>query len=77
MPSRRGSLGSGSCIAHLTCPVTVWHGEHDGFAPLQDLLDFLGDRATSVEVVPDAGHLLALRRWDGILRHAAMDFAAA
>lgn len=55
----------------LTCPVTVWHGEHDGFAPLSDLLDFLGPKATTVEIFPDTGHLLALRHWDGILRHAA------
>ncbi len=55
----------------LSCPVTVWHGEHDGFAPLADLTDFLGDRATTVQVFPDTGHLLALRRWDHILRHVA------
>ncbi len=55
----------------LACPVTVWHGEHDGFAPLSDLLDFLGPKATRVEVFPDTGHLLALRHWDSILRHAA------
>jgi len=55
----------------LACPVTVWHGEHDGFAPLSDLLDFLGPKATTVEVFPDTGHLLALRHWEGILRHVA------
>jgi pimeloyl-ACP methyl ester carboxylesterase/DNA-binding CsgD family transcriptional regulator len=55
----------------LTCPVTVWHGEHDGFAPLSDLMDFLGSRATTVEVFPDTGHLLALRHWDTILHHVA------
>ncbi len=77
--SRRGAVDeirafsrSGNLTAEgLTCPVDVWHGEHDRFAPLSDLLDFLGDRATRVHVSPDMGHLLPLRRWDDILRHAA------
>lgn len=55
----------------LVCPVTVWHGEHDGFAPLSELMEFLGSRATTVEVFPDTGHLLALRHWDTILHHVA------
>ena len=55
----------------LPCPVTVWHCEHDGFAPLSDLLDFLCERATEVNVFPDTGHLLALRHWDDMLRHVA------
>ena len=77
--SRRGAVDeirafsrSGNLTAEgLTCPVEVWHGQNDRFAPLSDLLDFLGDRATRVHVSPDMGHLLPLRRWDDILRHAA------
>lgn len=55
----------------LNCPVVVWHGDEDRMAPLSDLLEFLGEHATTVEVFPGAGHLLAARRWDEMLRHAA------
>jgi pimeloyl-ACP methyl ester carboxylesterase/DNA-binding CsgD family transcriptional regulator len=58
-------------VAELTCPLTVWHGEEDQFAPLSDLLDYLGDRPREVRVFPGVGHMLALRHWDDMLREAA------
>lgn len=55
----------------VTCPVVVWHGEDDRLSPLNDLLDYLGDRASDVSVAPGMGHLLGVRRWRDILHHAA------
>ena len=57
--------------ADLNCPLIVWHGEFDHFAPLSDLLDYLGDKPHEVQVFPGMGHLLAIQRWADILRHAA------
>ena len=64
---RAGNLN----VEDLKCRLVVWHGEHDHFAPLVDLMDYLGDRADEVRVVPKTGHLLALQLWDEMLRHAA------
>ena len=58
-------------VADLTCPLEVWHGEQDVFAPLADLLDYLGDKPREVRVVPGIGHLMALKHWDEVLRRAA------
>lgn len=58
-------------VADLRTPVVVWHGEEDVFAPLADLLAFLGDKATEVRVKPGIGHLLALKHWEELLRDAA------
>jgi pimeloyl-ACP methyl ester carboxylesterase len=55
----------------LTAPVVVWHGAQDVFAPLADLLAFLGDKASEVRVKPDIGHLMALKHWEELLRDAA------
>ena len=57
--------------AELTCPLTVWHGEEDKFAPLSDLMDYLGDKPLEVRIFPGVGHMLALRHWDDMLRQAA------
>jgi pimeloyl-ACP methyl ester carboxylesterase/DNA-binding CsgD family transcriptional regulator len=56
--------------AGLTCPLTVWHGEDDHFAPLSDLLDYLGDKVSSIRVVPNSGHLMAIQLWEEILLQA-------
>lgn len=64
---RAGNLS----VEDLKCRLVVWHGEHDHFAPLADLMDYLGDRADEVRVVPRTGHLMALQLWDEMLRHAA------
>jgi pimeloyl-ACP methyl ester carboxylesterase/DNA-binding CsgD family transcriptional regulator len=58
-------------VAELTCPLIVWHGEEDQFAPLPDLLDYLGDKPREVRIFPGVGHMLALRHWDDMLRQAA------
>jgi pimeloyl-ACP methyl ester carboxylesterase/DNA-binding CsgD family transcriptional regulator len=58
-------------VADLNCPLTVWHGDQDQFAPLSDLLDYLGDKPREVKVFPGIGHLLALQHWDDMLRQAA------
>lgn len=58
-------------VADLTCPLEVWHGEEDVFAPLSDLLDYLGDKASEVRVIPGVGHLMALKHWEEVLRRAA------
>jgi pimeloyl-ACP methyl ester carboxylesterase/DNA-binding CsgD family transcriptional regulator len=58
-------------VAELTCPLTVWHGEEDQFAPLSDLLDYLGDKPSTVRIFPGVGHMLALRHWEDMLREAA------
>lgn len=63
--------GRNQSVADLRTPVVVWHGEEDVFAPLADLLAFLGDRATEVRVKPGIGHLLALKHWEDLLRDAA------
>jgi pimeloyl-ACP methyl ester carboxylesterase/DNA-binding CsgD family transcriptional regulator len=55
----------------LRARLVVWHGEQDVFAPLSDLLAYLGDRATEVRVKPAIGHLLALKHWEEILRDVA------
>ncbi len=57
--------------ADLHCPLIVWHGEFDHFAPLSDLLDYLGDKPHEVQVFPGMGHLLAIQRWADILHHVA------
>lgn len=57
--------------ADLACPLDVWHGEEDTFAPLAELLDYLGDRPREVRTFDGIGHMLALQRWDDILRHLA------
>lgn len=57
--------------ADLKCPLTVWHGEEDQFAPLADLMDYLGDKAREVRVIPGIGHMLALKHWAEVLRHMA------
>ncbi len=64
---RAGNLN----VEDLKCRLVVWHGEHDHFAPLADLMEYLGDRADEVRVVPRTGHLMALQLWDEMLRHAA------
>ncbi len=58
-------------VADLTCPLDVWHGDQDVFAPLSDLLDYLGDKPREVRVIPGIGHLMALKHWDEVLRRAA------
>jgi pimeloyl-ACP methyl ester carboxylesterase/DNA-binding CsgD family transcriptional regulator len=55
----------------LAAPLTVWHGADDQFAPLSDLQEFLGEKPYDLKVFPDVGHLLAVKVWDQILRHAA------
>ncbi len=60
-----------SSAADLRCPLVVWHGADDSFAPLKDLLDYLGDRPAQVIVTPGVGHLLALARWKDMFRLAA------
>lgn len=57
--------------AGLTAPVIVWHGEEDAFAPLPDLLAYLGNKAGEVRVIPGIGHLMALKHWDEILERMA------
>ncbi len=57
--------------ADLACPLDVWHGEEDAFAPLSDLLDYLGDRPREVRAFAGIGHMLTLQRWDEVLRHLA------
>ncbi|MFN3521719.1 MAG: alpha/beta fold hydrolase [Phenylobacterium sp.] len=57
--------------AELTTPLTIWHGEEDKLAPLQDLLDYLGDKAEEVWLAPGVGHFLALKHWDALLRRMA------
>ena len=59
-------------VADLNCPLVVWHGDQDVFAPLSDLLDYLGDKPCEVRVIPGIGHLLALKHWDEVLRRAAV-----
>lgn len=58
-------------VADLTCPLEVWHGDQDVFAPLADLLDYLGDKPREVRVIPGIGHLMALKHWDEVLRRTA------
>ncbi|WP_310539827.1 alpha/beta hydrolase [Phenylobacterium sp.] len=58
-------------VAELSCPLEVWHGEEDVFAPLADLLDYLGDKPREVRVIPGIGHLMALKHWDEVLRRSA------
>ena len=58
-------------VADLACPLEVWHGDQDVFAPLADLLDYLGDKPREVRVIPGIGHLMALKHWDEVLRRAA------
>ena len=55
----------------VTCPIVVWHGEQDQLVSPSDLLEFLGDRATEVQVFPDFGQLLGLRVWADLFRLAA------
>lgn len=55
----------------LRTPLVVWHGEEDVFAPLSDLMAYLGDKATDVRIKPGIGHLLALKHWEELLREAA------
>lgn len=57
--------------AELACPLEVWHGEEDTFAPLADLLDYLGDRPREVRTFAGVGHMLTLQHWDEVLRHLA------
>ncbi len=57
--------------ADLACPLDVWHGEEDAFAPLAELLDYLGDRPREVRTFARIGHMLTLQRWDEALRHLA------
>lgn len=57
--------------AGLNCPVTLWYGDQDGFVPLKDMRDFLGDRPVSVRVFPGLGHTLGLRQWEKMMRHVA------
>lgn len=63
--------GQNQTLDGLTAPVIVWHGEEDAFSPLPDLLDFLGDRATEVRIVPGIGHAMALKHWPEIMARAA------
>jgi len=53
--------------APLAAPVVVWHGADDGFAPMADLMVYLGAAAREVWVAPQMGHLLALKHWDDVL----------
>ena len=57
--------------AALTAPVVVWHGADDSFAPLADLMAYLGDAAREVWVAPDMGPMLALKHWDDMLARLA------
>ncbi|WP_304168981.1 alpha/beta fold hydrolase [Phenylobacterium aquaticum] len=58
-------------LAGLTAPLKIWHGEEDQFAPLPALMDFVGDRAREVKIIPGTGHFLALRFWREILDELA------
>lgn len=57
--------------AGLACPLTIWHGEDDQFAPLSDLMEYLGDTPCEVTIFPQMGHLLGLKVWDRMMRWAA------
>ena len=57
--------------ADLACALDVWHGEEDRFAPLPDLLDYLGDKPRQVRQFPAIGHMLTLKHWEDVLRHVA------
>jgi pimeloyl-ACP methyl ester carboxylesterase/DNA-binding CsgD family transcriptional regulator len=59
--------------AALTTPLTIWHGEEDVLAPLEDLMAFFGDKAEEVWLAPNVGHLLALKHWPAMLRRLARD----
>jgi pimeloyl-ACP methyl ester carboxylesterase/DNA-binding CsgD family transcriptional regulator len=52
----------------LRARLHVWHGEEDQFAPLDQLLRFLGDRVDEVVLFPGVGHFLPLREWPALLR---------
>lgn len=51
----------------LTAPLSIWHGEEDRLAPLDDLLRFVGDRPYDLRVVPGIGQLMVLKHWREVL----------
>jgi pimeloyl-ACP methyl ester carboxylesterase/DNA-binding CsgD family transcriptional regulator len=59
--------------AELTTPVIVWHGEEDVLAPSQDMLEFLGDKASEVWIAPGIGHFMGLKYWPALLKRMAQD----
>lgn len=58
-------------LAGLSAPLRIWHGAEDQFAPLNSLMDFVGDAPAEVRIFPDTGHLLALRVWEEVLEELA------
>ena len=58
-------------VTDVSCPITVWHGEHDQLAPLSELLDYLGSKPVDVTVFSGAGHLLAFEKWSDLLHAIA------
>jgi pimeloyl-ACP methyl ester carboxylesterase/DNA-binding CsgD family transcriptional regulator len=58
-------------LAGLTAPVAVFHGREDEFAPLSDLLAWLGDHAGEVVVFDGIGHLAPPRHWRELMHRAA------
>jgi len=60
-------------VAALSAPVVVWHGAEDSFAPLPELMAYLGEAVREMWVAPEMGHLLALKHWEAVLERLAGD----
>lgn len=63
--------GQNMTLEGLKARLCIWHGEEDRFAPLDPLLQFVGDRVDEVRIFPGVGHFLSLREWPAILRALA------
>jgi len=62
---------AGNAPPPLSTPIVVWHGGQGDAAPLEALLDHLGETVSELRVFDDAGLLVTLRHWPEVLARAA------
>jgi hypothetical protein len=51
----------------VTAPITIWHGDADHLASVEDLQTYLGDKVTQTRNFKDCGSLLLLEYWPQVL----------
>jgi pimeloyl-ACP methyl ester carboxylesterase/DNA-binding CsgD family transcriptional regulator len=59
----------GNRLNDLQAPITVWHGNADNLAALEDLQKFLGDRISELRVFEEAGSLVLQEHWHAVLEY--------
>lgn len=59
----------GNRLNDQQAPITVWHGNADNLAALEDLQKFLGDRISELRIFEQAGSLILQEHWHAVLEY--------